>query len=448
MFKPIVAFYRSFYLGRRFWYIAMGIVLLMAMGFFLPVLLQLGKIGLLLLLLSVFTDVLLLYARKNAFNAYRVMANRFSNGDDNKVELHFQNNYTFPAQLRVIDELPVQFQQRNWYRQLNVAAGDVGMLTYTLRPVQRGEYVFYNLNVFVKSLLGIVIRRFSFPVQQTVMVYPSFVQMKRHSLISTNSQSAETGSKRLRKLGHSMEFEQIKDYVPGDDYRTVNWKASARKAQLMVNTFVDEKSQQVYCLIDKSRTMKMPFDGMALLDYAINASLVLSNIAIQKQDRAGLVTFAEKVDTFIPADRKHTQMEAMLESLYSQQTHFFDADYEALYAQIRNKIKQRSLLLLFTNFESLYALQRQLPYLRKMAHHHLLMVVFFENTEIKQLITTNAATTEEIYIQTIAEKQAYEKRQLVKELQKYGILSILTTPEGLTVNTINKYLEVKSRQAL
>jgi uncharacterized protein (DUF58 family) len=279
-------------------------------------------------------------------------------------------------------------------------------------------------------------------------VYPSFVQMRRYSLVSATNQSNATGSKRLRKLGHSMEFEQIKDYVRGDDYRTINWKASARKGQLMVNTFVDERSQQIFCIVDKSRTMKMPFGGMTLLDYAINASLVLSNIAIQKQDKAGLITFAEKVDTFVPADRKHIQMESILEALYGQQTRFYDADFESLYAQIRSKIKHRSLLVLFTNFESLYALQRQLPYLRKIAHHHLLMVVFFENTEIKQLITTNAKNTEEIYIQTIAEKQAYEKKQLVKELQKYGILSMLTTPEGLTVNTINKYLEVKSRQAL
>ena len=141
-------------------------------------------------------------------------------------------------------------------------------------------------------------------------------------------------------------------------------------------------------------------------------------------------------------------MEAVLETLYNQKTKFFDADYEALYARIQNKIKQRSLLVLFTNFESLYALQRQLPYLRKIAHHHLLMVVFFENTEIKKLLQEDAKDTEGIYIQTIADKFAYEKKLLVKELQKFGILTLLTTPEQLTINTINKYLEVKSRQAI
>ena len=154
------------------------------------------------------------------------------------------------------------------------------------------------------------------------------------------------------------------------------------------------------------------------------------------------------VDTFLPAEKKNIQMENVLEALYKQQTNFFDADYEALYAQVRNKIKQRSLLVLFTNFESLYSLERQLPYLRKIAHHHLLLVVIFENTEVKSLLHKPAKNTEEIYIQTIAEKFSYEKRLLIKEMQKYGILTLLTTPQQLTVNAVNKYLEVKLRQAI
>jgi uncharacterized protein (DUF58 family) len=125
-----------------------------------------------------------------------------------------------------------------------------------------------------------------------------------------------------------------------------------------------------------------------------------------------------------------------------------DADYEGLYAHIRHKIKQRSLLILFTNFESQYALERQLPYLKKIAHHHLLMVVIFENTELKKVVHTKAENTEEVYMQVIAEKFSYEKRLIVKELQKAGILTLLTTPELLTIDAVNKYIEVKTRQAI
>ena len=191
--------------------------------------------------------------------------------------------------------------------------------------------------------------------------------------------------------------------------------------------------------------MKMPFDGMSLLDYAINASLVLSNVVISKQDKAGLITFAEKTDTFIQADKKVTQMNLLMEKLYRQQTNFLEADYESLYSVLRNRVSHRSLLVLFTNFETLEGLERELPSLRMMAKYHLLLVVIFENTEVEKLVHSGATTIEEIYIKTIAEKYAHEKKLIVKELRKNGIISILSVPSKLTINTLNKYLELKGR---
>ena len=216
----------------------------------------------------------------------------------------------------------------------------------------------------------------------------------------------------------------------------------------MVNNFTYEKSQQVYCLIDKGRVMKMPFEGMSLLDYAINATLVLSRVALVRQDKAGLLTFADQIGTFLPAGRKSTQMSHILEILYNQQTKFQEPDYEKLHVMVRMRITQRSLIVLFTNFESLSGLQRQLPYIRSIAKQHLVLVVFFENTGLVQLRKMEAGTIEEVYTKTIAEKFAYEKRLIVKELQQHGIATILTPPENLTVETVNKYLEIKSRLAI
>ena len=216
----------------------------------------------------------------------------------------------------------------------------------------------------------------------------------------------------------------------------------------MINNYTEEKSQQVYCVIDKGRLMKMPFGNLSLLDYAINSTLVLSNVCLQKQDKVGLITFANKIGTVLAADRKPIQRANILQFLYNQETQFLESDYEMLYLQIRSRIKQRSLLILFANFESLSGLKRQLNYLRSIAKHHLLLVIFFENTELKQLSLMHAANVEEVYVKTIAEKFAFEKRLIVKELSNHGILSILTTPENLTVSIINKYLELKARQAI
>ncbi|MEL6843797.1 MAG: DUF58 domain-containing protein, partial [Bacteroidota bacterium] len=240
-------------------------------------------------------------------------------------------------------------------------------------------------------------------------------------------------------------FEQIKEYVRGDDYRTLNWKATARSGKLMVNQFRDERAQHIYCLIDKSRNMKMPFEGMSLLDYAINASLVLSNIALLKQDRAGIIAFSERNDSIVKSSNRPTHMNLIMEVLYNQTTRYLEADYERLYSAISRQVTQRSLLVLFTNFESLSALRRMLPYLKRLNRTHLLVVVFFENTELRELLDAQPGSMEEIYIKTIAENFAYEKKQIVRELERHGIIAILSPPQNLTVNTLNKYLELKAR---
>ncbi len=396
--------------------------------------------------LLVVADYLLLFAGDRRLIATRTHAERFSNGDENPVNIGIYSGYTVPLQLEVIDEIPPVFQRRDVLFHTRLEPGKQVTISYSLRPVKRGAYDFGNINVYALAPLRLVKRRFIFETPATVAVYPSYLQMRMYQLMAIHNRLNEAGVKKLRRIGHSMEFEQIKEYVGGDDYRTVNWKATARRGQLMVNHYTDEKSQQVYCLIDKGRTMKMPFEGLSLLDYAINASLVLVNVALMKEDKAGLITFSEKPGTLLPADRKPVQMQLVLEALYNQKSRYLESDYERLYSLIRTRIPQRSLMVLFTNFESLSGLNRQLTYMRKIAQHHLLLVVFFENTGLRQLTQEHVNDIESIYQKTIAEKFAFEKKLIVKELQQYGIYSVLTAPQNLTVNIINKYLELKARQ--
>lgn len=438
----------SFYLDRKVFYISFTASVVFIASYFIPGLFDVAVIILLLLAITVVVDVLLLYQKADGIKAKRILPERLSNGDENKVTIEVENNYGFSVFLKLIDELPVQLQERNWFRKIQAAPGTQVPVPYFVHPVQRGEYQFGAINIYTESPLQLVRRRYIIDAEETVKVYPSYIQMRRYQLMAATNRLQESGAQRLRKLGQSMEFEQIKEYVRGDDYRTINWKATARRGDVMINNFTDERSQQIYCLVNKGRAMKMPFGGMTLLDYAINASLVLSNTALMKQDKAGLITFAEKIDTFVPADKKPTQMNLLLDQLYKQQTAFLEPDLEKLFSLIRNKITQRSLLILFTNYESFESLERDLPSLKRMAHYHLLLVVFFENTELKQLIETRAITTEDIYIKTIAEKYSFEKKLITKELQKQGIISVLTTPEKLTINALNKYLEIKNRQSL
>lgn len=446
--KIIKKYIGDLFLSTRFYLVMVAIIFFFIASFFIPTITELPKIFLQVFLILLLFDYLFLFFFSKTPTARRIIAERLSNGDENKVELRIRNQYFFPVKIEVVDELPEQLQVRDWKQTLYFNAKEQKKLIYTLHPKQRGEYRFGNIHLFASSLLGLLIRRVTIGAEKNVVVYPSFIQLRKYDLLSSATIQTETGTKRLRKIGHSMEFEQIKEYVHGDDIRTLNWKASARNGGLMVNTFTDERSQQVYCVIDKGRLMKMPFNGLTLLDYAINSSLVLSNVCLKRHDRVGVITFSNIVGSVLAADKKPIQKENILQLLYNQQTNFQESDFEMLYLQIRKRIKHRSLVVLFTNFESLSGLKRQMEYLRSIASHHLLLVVFFENTELHKLTLMNAKNIEEVYVKTIAQKFAYEKRLIVKELKKEGILSILTSPQNLTINTINKYLELKARQAI
>ena len=397
------------------------------------------------LIVFLIIDILMLYRLNNAIFARRETPEHLSNGDENDLSIYIENKFSFLCNLGIIDEIPYQFQKRDLYFKLKLKPGETKIIQYNLRPTERGEYHFGAVNVYAGSQLGLTKRRFRFSQNVVVPVYPSYLQLRQYELMAFTHRLTDIGVKRIRKIGHSMEFEQIRDYVQGDDYRTINWKATARKAQMMVNAYQDEKAQHVYSVIDKGRVMKMPFEGLTLLDYAINAALVISSVALNKQDKPGLITFSNKSVERVAAERKSAQMQRINEVLYRQQTDFLESDYELLYSTIKRKVNQRSLLILYTNYETINALHRNLKFLRKLSTQHLLLVIFFENTELQELLHKPAINTEQVYMKTIAEKFMYDKKLIVKELSHYGIHAILTAPANLTINTINKYLEFKSR---
>lgn len=436
---------REYYITSKFLLIAIIIVLLFFFGYFLPILFFIAKIFLIAFVTIILLESAILFSNKKGVFAERVLAERLSNGDENEIKIILTNNYAIKIVVKVIDELPFVFQIRDFEINAEIEKISTKIFNYNVRPVKRGEYQFGALNIYVSVLLNIVARRFRFEQNKTAAVYPSYIQMKKYQLMAVSDRLVEVGVKKIRRIGRSLEFEQIKEYVNGDDYRTINWKATARKKQLMVNHYVDEKSQQVYSIIDMGRTMKMPFDKMSLVDYAINASLVISNIALLKQDKVGIVAFNNKVTSVLPAERNSLQMKKIVELLYSQQTDFLESDYEKLSAVVKSKIKQRSLLLFYTNFESANSLKRQLKYFKSLASSHLLIIIFFKNTGLDKILNSKPNSLEDIYHKTIAEKFSFEKKVIQKELSMMGIQSILTSPQDLSVNTINKYLELKAR---
>jgi uncharacterized protein (DUF58 family) len=438
-------FVKNFFVTHRFFYCMAAFIAVMMLSYAFPFLLPLVKTCCALFLVLCLIDTVLLYNRSVVVSATRETPPVLSLGDDNPITLSVHNKSGIMLNIGLIDELPEQFQKRDFYLGITLEANSKHQRRYELRPTTRGEYIFGHIHLYLTTRLSLIKRRISSAHETSVAVYPSIMQMKKYELKTFARTATEHGVKKVRRIGHSYEFEHIKQYLRGDDYRSVNWRATGRRAQLMVNQYEDEKSQQVYCIIDKSRVMHMPFDGLSLFDYAVNASLVISNIVLGKQDKAGLITFAENTKALIKADRSRTQLKKILDTLYKEKEGAVEANYESMYMSVRKFVSSRSLMFLYTNFESTYALQRVLPQLRKLNDQHVLVVVFFENTEIKISTSEQVETMEDIYTQITAEHYTLTKVQIAQQLKQFGIFSILTKPENLTVNTINKYLELKSR---
>ena len=441
--KKIYNFIKSIFFNPIFYWSWLTIILLLFLGYWFNLLFIIGKYAFFALIAITLLDFIYLFFYGN-IEAKRKLPEKFSNGDANPVHLLLKNNYPTKVHLKIIDELPKQFQKRDFELFINLNKEEQIDYSYSLRPVKRGVYNFGVLNIFVSSPLRLARVRRQFEGGKDIKVYPSFIQMRKYELIAFANKLG-LGLKKIRRIGHTMEFEQIKTYNKGDDYRTINWKATAKLNKLMVNQYQDEKSQNVYSVIDLGRTMKLPFKGMTLLDYAINSTLSFSNIAMKKQDNAGLLTFEKNIREFLKPNKKKSALHHIFEALYAVDTQYNETDYERLYTFIKHKIPTRSLLMIYSNFEHLSSLRRQLPFLRKLAQKHLIVLIIFENTELKSLIEEEVNDNRTLYHKIIAQDFDWQKRMMIKELKINNIHSIYTSPEKLTLATINKYLELKAR---
>lgn len=437
--------FKTFFLNHRFFYILGGISSLMVIAFFIPFVFWVSIVLLSLLLIITLFDAYLLYADVDKLEAKRIVPERLSNGDDNRVNLHVSNPYPFKVLCQILEELPIQFQKRDASFDRPFLPNESVEIKYSLYPTKRGDYDFGHTNVFVMTSFGLVKRKFTVDNQASIRCFPSFLRLNELMNNITSRINNQYGNKKTRRIGHSLEFEQIKGYVAGDDIRTINWKATAKANHLMVNQYMEETSQAFYSIIDKGRAMQMSFNDMTLLDYAINSTLATSHVVLRKHDRAGMMTFSKDIEDVIVADQRPSQMRLISETLYNVKTNFHESSFDRLYAMIRKKVTHRSIMLMYTNFETLDSLHRQLPYIRAIAKNHMLIVVFFKNVELYKLTKNKAANRDEVYDKIIAEKFLHEKELIVHELKKYGIHSILTEPQYLSAEVINKYIELKSK---
>ncbi len=440
----MIKFLSSLYPGSHFLYgLAIAVVLLIAaFGLDFPswsgLLIIAFWLGLLL------REIYLLYGSSAGITGSRILADRLSNGDDNPIQIKLSNQYEGAVTITVLEELPFQFQIRDQiWKEKMLGPGELNF-TYHLRPVIRGKYQFGNTLVFVSTSLKLWERKFVLPTQKGHAVYPSFLQMSRYELMAFGNQTSERGLRKLPRRGVGLEFDQIKKYHLGDDPRQINWRASARQGELMVNSYTEEKSQNIYQVVDKGRLMQFPFEGMYLLDYAINSALMLSNIVLKKGDKAGLICFDKNVSAHVTASRSKITLHHILETLYHLDTEIQNADHARLASWSLQNLSQRSVLFLYTHFVNYESYLRKEKYIHSLSTRHLVIAIMFTNTGVNDLIYRKTKTSREIYEQVLAEQQAVDQMRIQRRLRTLGVECVLTTPQNLSVDSLNKYLELKA----
>ncbi len=392
-------------------------------------------------------DYILLIFLKDKLKITRSVNEKLSMGDNQKIKYVIQNELPFEIELEVFDEFPSQLQEREFSKTLNLKPLKEERYEHTIRPLSRGNYNFGNIQAYYSNrFLGLVQRKITFQAEIDVAVVPSIIQMKQAELQVFSKTATLAGIRRIRQIGENDEFEHIRSYAQGDNIKAINWKATSRKNQLMVNQYQNSRSQMIYSIIDKGRSMKMPFNGLTLLDHSINAALVISNIILRKHDKAGLITFSDKIGSIVKAEASGSQLQKISTGLYRQKTGFLESNFELLFYTLRKQLSRRSILFFYTNFETPLDLERNLPYLLALNKKHLLVVIFFINTELIESSQITCKTKSDIYFKTFAQKTLVEKEKIMDKLMIQGIQTILTKPENLNINVINKYLEIKAKR--
>src|SRR5690554_5858461 len=327
-------FFISLFLTPKFFTSVVAVIFLFFFGFSFPVLFLVAKLALIVVVAILIADIFVIYSSVKSLTGSRKTGRIMGLGDETTIHLEIVYRGTIPLDVEVIDEVPVQLQERNFSLNSKLEPG-INKLSYSIQPINKGVYEFGNLNLLIESPIHFVRRRVILPISRKVPVYPSIYQMNKLELVAFSRTSIQQGNKRYRRIGQSYEFEQIAPFVEGDDYRFINWKATGKTRELMVNQFQEERSQNMYCIISKGRAMKMAFNNISYLDYAINSSLAIANVALKKYDRVGLITFSDKIGTALRAENRTGQVQKILESLYHEKERDMEPSFELLYRSIQ-----------------------------------------------------------------------------------------------------------------
>ncbi|MCE5315541.1 MAG: DUF58 domain-containing protein [Armatimonadota bacterium] len=349
----------------------------------------------------------------------------------------------------VRDEPPVEFVGESSTLSFDILPQQRVRVNYKVEPLERGDYSFGDLNVRFFTRLGFVTRQQTIPQSVMVKVYPDVFQTKKHLILARENRINMMGLRKSKMLGQGQEFERLRDYVPDDPLRHVDWKATARRGNLIVREYDVEQSQNIMILLDMGRTMASRTldadgnSGMSKADYAINASVLLAHVGAGSDDRIGLFCFAKSPIAFLPPGKGASQASALMEALYALQPRAEESDYFENLALLSHRQRKRSLVFLFTDLVDPESSRALISSVSMLVRKHLVVCVALADYELPSIIAAKPENATDIYVQTAAASIIRDRKKALSQLSRLGVVTVDATPADLSIAAVNKYLQLK-----
>ncbi len=386
--------------------------------------------------------------RPEQLGVERLNEAKLSLGTPNLIALRLHNQSPRAVRLKLRDEYPYQLRADADVLDGTLPPLGDAELRYHLTPLQRGDYRFGDVNLRWRSTLGLFQRQARYPAAADVRVYPNVLDVRKYDLLARKGLLTELGLRNARVFGSGTEFERLRDYTPDDEFKRINWKATARRNKLITVEYETERSQHVICAIDTGRLMRPPIGDIQKLDYAVNAALLMSYVATLRGDQIGTLTFADEVGAYLAPRRGRGQFYTMLELLYNVQGQAVEADYTRALSYLALKNKRRSLIVVFSDLATPDAAGPLIAQLTRMAQRHLPLLVVMNDPHVTRIAAAEPEQGSQVYERAVAEQLLDERRVIVDRLHQAGVLTIDVPADKLSVAVINQYLELKTRGML
>lgn len=367
-------------------------------------------------------------------------------GTDNPVTMELRC-LTGDITLELKDDLPLHMEPAGPWPQVALAGGKWQTAEYRVVPMRRGQYVIGPIHGRYRSPLGFWSRRITWKLTETVRVYPNLKAARQWEIAIRQGRHLE-GLKRARVRGAGTEFESLREYQPGDQYRSINWPASARSGELVTTLYQTDRSQPVMLLIDAGRLMIPQVKGLAKLDHSLNAALLLATVAAERGDHCGLMLFGGEVKAFMPPRKGRGQVLGMVEAVYDVAPEQVEPDYGRMIAWLRAKHKKRSLVVLFTDMVDPDISRGLIDHLAALATHHVVLLVCLTDPELLRLSTQSPQDSRGVYQKASALEVLAQRAETKARLQSKGVLVIDVPPEEFSTAVVNQYLTIKEQGRL